>query len=78
MEKKTLKTGEKYLKILVSEGGVDKTFVVFPNPESTPDNNKPDYRANSVNHSVAVWENKKQEKKEQPLVPARIIVESVV
>ena len=59
--RKQLVVGEIYLKILVSEGGVDKTFVAFPNKNWTPENNQPKYKTNSANHSIAVWANKKKQ-----------------
>lgn len=73
--KKELPEGEQYLSILVSEGGVDKKLVVFRNPESKPDNNKPEFRANSINYSIAVWVNKKAEKQEKQ---ADVKVENVL
>jgi hypothetical protein len=63
MERKKLAIGEIYLKVLISDGGVDKTYVVFPNEHWTPENNQPKFRTNSSNHSIAVWANKKKEPK---------------
>lgn len=59
-DRKQLVAGEIYLKILVSEGGVDKTYVAFPNENWTPENKQPKYRTNSANHSIAVWINRKK------------------
>ena len=79
--KKELPEGEQYLTIIISEGGVEKKLHVFRNPESDPDdpnNNKPDFRANSINHSIAVWVNKKAEKQANVKVVKVVKVENVL
>ena len=64
MEKKELKAGDKYLKMLVTVGDVDFSFAAFPNFEATTNNKQPNFRGKNV----AVWVNTKQEKKEDVLV----------
>ena len=58
MEKKELKAGDKYLKMVVTVGDVDFSF------EATTNNKQPNFRGKNV----AVWVNTKQEKKEDVLV----------
>ena len=60
MEKKELKVGDKYLKIVVSLGNVDVDLAAFANLEATKENRQPNFRGKNI----AVWVNTKREKKE--------------
>ena len=58
MEKKELKVGEKYLKIVVNLGNLNCDLAAFPNLDATSENRQPNFKG----RNVAVWVNKKQEK----------------
>lgn len=64
MEKKELKIGEKYLKVVVSLGNVDFDLAAFANLEATSENRQPNFKG----RNIAVWVNKKQEKKVEPIL----------
>jgi hypothetical protein len=74
MENKKLEAGEKYLRVLISEGGVDRTYSVFLNKDRTAENQQPHFRCGSINSSIAVWVNKKKD----PAVVVNKIVEDVI
>ena len=64
MEKKELKIGEKYLKVVVSLRNVDFDLAAFANLEATSENRQPNFKG----RNIAVWVNKKQEKKVEPIL----------